>query len=171
MRSIYYIQIVILQYCLLSFTPPFGYDDFLQFQFGKSLWDTLIIWIYCVLFKGIRSHSRSLSDASLLRETLDGLLLLRLCPDICPKLEELVRWLFKSVVFCSSDDRPRTRTCPSDTWTTKVFRLLSMFPTSEDVDPLNVWFFVLKLVSWFFADFEEDSDLLLLTLLEGLVNK
>ena len=43
--------------------------------------------------------------------------------------------------------------------------------TSEDADPLNVWFFVLKLVSWFFVDFEEDSDLLLLTLLEGLVNK
>ena len=43
--------------------------------------------------------------------------------------------------------------------------------TSEDDDPLNVWFFALKLLSWLFIDFEEESDLLLLVLWEGLVNK
>ena len=40
--------------------------------------------------------------------------------------------------------------------------------TTEETELLSVWFFALKLSTWLF-DFEEDSDLLLLS--EGLVNK
>jgi len=51
-----------------------------------------------------------------------------------------------------------------------VFLLLSIVPT-DDAESLIVWFFALKLPIWLFIDLEEDSDLLLLLLSEGLVNK